>query len=96
MKYLCIAAVVACALAFGASSAVSAEGPAQAKGGRTIDVDRNGDGAVDGVDVYNEDNKLIRRGYDTDGDGVMESYQSYDPNTGLPDVVESDKNMELM
>jgi hypothetical protein len=61
-----------------------------------IQVDRNGDGTMDGEDVYNSEGKLIRKGYDSDGDGVMESYQSYDPNTGMPDVVPSDKNMELM
>jgi hypothetical protein len=95
MKYLCIAAALACIFAFGACRAESAQAPAPAAGERIVDVDRNGDGTIDGVDVYNEENKLIRRGYDTNNDGVMESYQSYNPNTGLPDVVESDKSMEL-
>jgi len=94
MRYIYVAAVTVFALTAGAWRAECADS-GKAAGERIIRVDRNGDGAVDGVDVYNEENKLIRRGYDTNNDGVMESYQSYNPNTGLPDVVQSDKSMEL-
>ena len=58
-------------------------------------VDRDGDGVSDGVDVYGDSGRIIRRGYDTNGDGVMERWQSYDQNTGLPNVVGSDTAGEL-
>jgi hypothetical protein len=62
---------------------------------RTVEIDRDGDGEMDGVDVYDEVGKLVRRGYDDNRDHVMDRWQTYDPNTGLPNVVESDTAGEL-
>ncbi len=62
---------------------------------KEIQVDRNNDGVIDGVDVYNEQGKLVKKGYDTNGDTKPERWETYDPNTGLPDVVASDSADEL-
>lgn len=59
------------------------------------EIDRDNDGKTDQIDVYNEDDRLIRREYDTNHDGMMEVYQTYDPNTGLPNRVPSDRAGEL-
>lgn len=53
-------------------------------------VDRNGDGKIDGVDIYDESGKVVKRGYDSDGDMMVDNWEAYDENTGLPIVVESD------
>lgn len=63
--------------------------------GKEVLVDRNKDGAVDGVDVYDTNGKVVRRGYDTDGDNYVDRWEKYDENTGMPIVVESDKAFEL-
>ncbi|MDD5495780.1 MAG: hypothetical protein PHP46_01610 [Candidatus Omnitrophica bacterium] len=83
MKYLCVALVFL---------SVLCAGPCMA---REIDVDRDGDGTMDGVDVYDQDDRKIRSGYDMDHDGNIERWQTYDPNTGLPDVVPSDSLDEI-
>ena len=62
---------------------------------KTVMVDRNDDGNVDGVDEYDEQGRMARRGFDDNGDRVMDRWQSYDPDTGLPNVVESDTMGEL-
>ena len=53
-------------------------------------VDRNNDGKIDGVDIYDESGKVVKRGYDTDGDMKVDNWQTYDENTGTPIVVASD------
>ena len=60
-----------------------------------VDVDRNNDGQIDGKDVYDDDGKVIKKGYDLNGDGIMDRWESYDPNTGLPEVAASDAAGEL-
>lgn len=54
-------------------------------------VDRNGDGRIDGVDIYDESGKVVKRGYDTDNDMKVDNWETYDGNTGLPIVTQSDK-----
>jgi len=58
-------------------------------------VDRNGDNKIDGVDIYDESGKVVKRGYDTNGDMVVEKWETYDENTGMPIVTESDRSFEL-
>jgi hypothetical protein len=58
-------------------------------------VDRNNDGKIDGVDIYDESGNVVKRGYDTNGDMRVDSWQTYDENTGTPIVVESDKSFLL-
>ncbi len=58
-------------------------------------VDRNSDGKIDGVDIYDEKGNVIKRGFDTDGDMNVDSWQTYDENTGLPIVTESDSEFLL-
>jgi hypothetical protein len=62
---------------------------------REVQVDRNGDTRIDGVDIYDEGGKVVRRGYDTNNDMVIDRWETYDPNTGMPIVTESDKAYEL-
>jgi len=58
-------------------------------------VDSNGDGKIDGVDIYDENGKVVKRGYDDNGDMKVERWETYDENTGLPVVVASDKEYLL-
>ena len=58
-------------------------------------VDRNGDTKIDGVDIYDESGKVVKRGYDIDGDRYVDSWETYDTHTGMPIVTESDKAFEL-
>lgn len=68
---------------------------AQAGEVKTVKVDRNGDGVLDGVDVYDENDTVVKRGYDRDGDSNVDWWETYDSNTGLPIVTESDAAFEL-
>lgn len=58
-------------------------------------VDRNGDTKIDGVDIYDESGNVVKRGYDTNNDMVIDRWETYDPNTGMPIVTESDSAYEL-
>ena len=62
---------------------------------KTVLVDRNNDGKIDGVDIYDESGKVVKRGYDTNGDMTIDRWETTDENTGLPIVTESDKAFEL-
>jgi hypothetical protein len=62
---------------------------------KTMLVDRNNDGKIDGIDVYDQDGKIMQRGYDTNGDTVIDKWQPTDVNTGLPVVTESDNAYNL-
>ncbi len=62
---------------------------------KSVLVDRNGDTRIDGIDIYDKDGKVIKRGYDTNGDMVIDKWETYDENTGMPIVAESDKAFEL-
>ena len=54
-------------------------------------VDRNNDGKIDGVDIYDENGKVVKRGYDSNGDMKVDRWETYDENNGMPIVVESDE-----
>jgi len=58
---------------------------------KSVLVDRNNDSKIDGVDIYDETGKVVKRGYDTNGDMKVDNWQAYDGNTGTPIIVESDK-----
>ena len=58
-------------------------------------VDRNKDGKIDGVDIYDEKGKVIKMGYDTDNDMVVDKWDATDENTGMPIVTASDAAFEL-
>lgn len=62
---------------------------------KEVKVDRNKDGKIDGVDIYDEEGRVTRRGYDTDNNGTFDRWQSYDPNTNMPTVVDSDRYGQL-
>lgn len=58
-------------------------------------VDRNNDGKIDGVDIYDENGKVIKMGYDTNNDMIVDKWDATDDNTGMTDVVASDEAFEL-
>ena len=58
-------------------------------------VDRNNDGKIDGVDIYDESGKVVKMGYDTNNDMVVDEWQTNNDNTGMPNVVASDEAFEL-
>ena len=58
-------------------------------------VDRNGDGKIDGVDIYDDSGKVVKRGYDNNADGYVDTWETTDENTGMPIVTQSDKAFEL-
>ena len=99
MRYFYLAVILSLAIFFGnVSHAQDAEAPAKAPAQaaaahkyKEVPVDRNGDTKIDGVDVYDEQDRLVKRGYDNDGDDVMDSWETYDVETGMPDVVQDDK-----
>ena len=62
---------------------------------KTVLVDRNVDGKIDGVDIYDADGKVITRGDDTNGDNVVDTWNPTDVETGLPIVTQSDEAFEL-
>jgi len=62
---------------------------------KTMLVDRNNDGKIDGVDVYDQNGKVMQRGYDTNNDMVIDRWEQTDENTGLPIVTKSDGAFEL-
>lgn len=62
---------------------------------KQVMVDRNNDGRIDGVDIYDESGKVVKRGYDTNADMKVDKWETYDPNTGMPIVTESDGSYEL-
>ena len=62
---------------------------------KTVLVDRNNDGKIDGIDVYDQNGKIIQRGYDTNNDMVVDRWENTDKNTGLPLVTQSDGAFEL-
>jgi len=88
-----IALVAASALTAGACYAQACEKAAVNQ--KEVMVDRDGDGVTDGVDIFDNSGKLVKRGYDTDNDMMVDKWESYDENTGLPVVVQSDTAFEL-
>jgi len=62
---------------------------------KTMMVDRNNDGRIDGIDVYDQNGKVMQRGYDINQDMVIDRWEQTDENTGLPIVTASDGAFEL-
>lgn len=58
---------------------------------KNVMVDRNSDGKIDGVDIYDENGNVVKRGYDSNNNMRVDRWQTYDENTGTPIVVESDE-----
>lgn len=94
MRYLCVFGILA--FVFYAGSVYCVESPGAGHAGhKEVDVDRNNDGVMDGKDVYDEGGRLVKRGYDDNGDRVMDRWQTYDQNTGLPNIVPSDAYSDI-
>jgi hypothetical protein len=91
-KVAVLVAIMLCVVMAGAALAVPQSQTVSTK--QTM-VDRNGDNKIDGVDIYDESGKVVKRGYDTDGDMIVDRWETYDENTGMPIVTESDKSFEL-
>ncbi len=92
-KFVSLLTVLAVLLSVGISMA--AESQKFSTSSKQTMVDRNSDGKIDGVDIYDESGKVVKRGYDTDGDKKVDNWQTYDENTGMPIVVASDANFLL-
>ncbi len=58
---------------------------------KEVMVDRNNDGKIDGVDIYDDSGKVVKRGYDSNEDMRVDRWETYDENTGTPIVVGSDE-----
>ncbi len=95
MRRIAFVLMLACVLLVGVSSAEEAKGAKTAPKEKVVNIDKDNNGVIDEKEIYNEEGKIVRKGYDTNGDGVMERWQSYDPNTGLPNIVGSDTAGEL-
>ena len=102
MRHFVLAIMISFAIFVGVCHAQDALAPAGAKGQeqpqvvkakkyREVPVDRNGDTKIDGVDIYDEQGRLVRKGFDENGDGMNDKYLDYDPNTGMPMVAASDQ-----
>ena len=62
---------------------------------KNVMVDRNNDSKIDGVDIYDESGKVVKRGYDSNENMRVDRWETYDENTGMPIVVESDESFLL-
>lgn len=62
---------------------------------KEVMVDRDKDGKTDGVDIYDDSERVVKRGYDTNRDMNVDRWETYDQNTGMPIVTQSDKAFEL-
>ena len=98
MRYFYLAVILTLAIFFGTCHAQDAQAPvkeqgdvASAKKFKEVPVDRNGDTKIDGVDVYDDQDRIVRKDYDDDGDGMNDRFLDYDPNTGMPMVTASDQ-----
>ena len=94
MKKVYAAVVILLCIAF-AGSCIAAESEHLSTKSKNVMVDRNGDNKIDGVDIYDESGKVVKRGYDTDGDSRVDIWETYDQNTGIPIVTQSDKSFLL-
>ena len=88
-KLAALLVVLAVILSVGICMAAESQKFSTSRKGATVD--RNNDGKIDGVDIYDKNGKVVKRGFDADGDMNVDSWETYDENTGLPIVTESDK-----
>ena len=93
-KVIVLVAVILCVALAGIAFAVPQDEKLSTKQ-KVVLVDRNGDTKIDGVDIYDENGKVVKRGYDTNGDQAIDRWETVDPNSGMPIVTESDKAFEL-
>ena len=93
-KFVVSAVIMLCVCMAGSAFAVPQSQTVSTKQ-KVVLVDRNGDNRIDGVDIYDENGKVVKKGYDTNNDMVIDRCETYDQNTGLPIVTESDKAFEL-
>ena len=91
-KFAIVAALILSVILTGAAFAVP---QSQTVSTKQVMVDRNGDNKIDGVDIYDDSGKIVKRGYDTNNDMVVDKWETYDENTGMPIVTESDGSFEL-
>lgn len=94
MKKAYVVVAVFLCIAF-ASFCMAAESEKLSTCQKEIMVDRNGDSKIDGVDIYDDNGKVVKRGYDTNEDMMVDNWETYDENTGMPIVTESDKEFLL-
>jgi flagellar hook assembly protein FlgD len=94
MKKLVVLFVALAAIS-AAGVSMAAESQKLSTKGKMTMVDRNSDGKIDGVDIYDENGKVIRMGHDTDNDMVVDRWDATDDNTGVPIVTASDAAFEL-
>ena len=92
-KFAALLVVSAVLLSFGIC--IAAESEHLSTKSKNVMVDRNNDGKIDGVDIYDDSGKVVKRGYDTNGDGYVDVWETKDENTGMPIVTQSDKSFEL-
>ena len=94
MKKLAVLLVVLAAL-LSVGICMAAESQKLSTSRKNVIVDRNNDGKIDGVDIYDESGKVVKRGYDSNGDMKVDRWETYNENTGMPIVVESDQSFLL-
>ena len=83
--------LVMSAIVLSAGMCMAAESEKWSTSQKGVTVDRNNDGKVDGVDIYDDSGKVMKRGYDTNDNMRVDRWETYDENTGLPIVVASDE-----
>ena len=86
-----VALSVALAVVMSIGICMAAESQKLSTSPKQVMVDRNLDGKIDGVDIYDESGKVVKRGYDSNGDMKVDKWEAYDQNNGMPIVVESDE-----
>jgi hypothetical protein len=89
------AVLVTLIICMGLTGSVFSVPQSQTVSTKAVMVDRNGDTKIDGVDIYDENDKVVKRGYDTNGDMKVDRWETYDQNTGMPIVTDSDGSYEL-
>ena len=86
-----VVVVVGLAILLSVGICMAAESQKLSTSQKGVMVDRNNDGKIDGVDIYDESGKVVKRGYDSNKDMKVDRWETYDENTGMPIVVESDE-----
>jgi|GEM_PF-5292707 hypothetical protein len=90
-----VALLVISAVILSAGICIAAESEHLSTGRKATMVDRNNDGKIDGVDIYDESGKVVERGYDSNDNMKVDRWETTDENTGLPIVVASDESFLL-
>lgn len=93
-KIVALVVIMLCVAFIGTSFAVPQNQVVSTKH-KVVFADKNGDGKIDTVEIYDESGKVVKRGYDTNNDMVIDKWETYDENSGMPIVTESDEAFEL-